>query len=174
MTITEPFEPIVGPPRQELGSTPPAPPPFDADDDKTPPDLADLVPEVTEPMVRGILAGIGNMASMIDRAAPGLWRFTDDELDQLAPPVTRLANRNDTLRRALLHGDYVVIAMTLSGYAVRNISTRKESVDARNRLREGHGPARQPGAGSPFGIVDGGQPHAGNARWGTPDAEGSN
>lgn len=161
MSVTEVFDPLVGPPAQELGSIPPAPPAgVDVDDDQ-PVDLAEQIPTVDEGTVRSILAGIGNMASLVDRVdgAPGLWRFTDDELDQLAPPITRLANRNPTLRRALLHGDYVVIAMGLSQYAVRNVAARKEANDAR-RPSQGFNPARPHGGGAPFGVVDGRQPFA--------------
>lgn len=171
MTATEVFDPLVGPPAQELGSIPSAPPAVDLDDDQ-PVDLAEEIPTVDEGTVRSILAGLGNMASLIDRVegAPDLWRFTDAELDQLAPPITRLANRNPVLRRALLHGDYVVIAMGLSQYAVRNVSTRKDATNAR-RPSQGVHPARQPGARAPFGVFDGGQPVTDHARGSGPDAQ---
>lgn len=170
MSAVDVFDPAVGPPRQELGSMPAAPPVIEPADDQ-PVDLAEEIPTVDEGTVRSILAGLGNMASLIDRVegADDLWRFTDAELDQLTPPITRLANRNATLRRALLHGDYIVIAMGLSQYAVRNVSTRKEATRAQQRSQGVHD-ARRPGAGAPFGIVDGRPTPADHARGGAADA----
>jgi hypothetical protein len=154
------FDPLVGPPAQELGSTPPPPPPG-LDDDQGD-DVEEIPPDVDVGTVRSILAGLGNVGSMVDRAAPNLWRFTDSELDQLAPPICRLANRNETLRRALLHGDFVVIAMGLSTYAVRNVTARKEATNGqRNQAQSGH---RPDGGQAPFGISDGSPPAANHVR----------
>lgn len=165
------FDPLVGPPARELGSVP-APPPDSLDEGTEPADLAELVPTVDEGTVRGILAGLGNVASVVDRAAPGLWKFTDDELNQLAPPICRLANRNPTLRRALLHGDFVVIAMGLSGYVVRNVATRKEALDGQNRSNQVQGAPRTDRSPGSFGVVDGSFAHAGHAGGVAADATG--
>ncbi|MCL2393266.1 MAG: hypothetical protein FWC87_01155 [Acidimicrobiaceae bacterium] len=162
------FDPPVGPPAQELGSIPPAPPPFE--DDQAPDDLAEVVPQVDEALVRSVLVGMGNMAHMIDPVTPDLWRFTDDELDQGVPPLTRFANRNDTLRRALLHGDYVVLALTFSGYMARNVQTRRHATDGQSTKA---GPGVPAGRGDLDGVLDGERFAAsGAARWGSTNGQG--
>ena len=166
------FEPQVGPPAQELGSIPAPPPLGSLDDDQAPEDLADVVPQVDEPLVRSVLVGLGQMAHVIDPITPELWRFTDDELDQATPPLTRLANRNDTLRRALLHGDYVVLALTFSTYLGRNVQIRRHATDG--QLRQARSADLINGA-----RVDGGGPEGngsftsnGSARWSASPAQG--
>jgi hypothetical protein len=172
------FDPPVGPSVQELGSMP-APPPPDPDLEPGPAAAADddgKPPLVDESIVRSVLQGLGNMASMVDRAAPGLWQWTEAELDAIVPPFTRLANHNDTLRRALLSGDYVILAMTMSQYAVRNVTTRKAAVDAQRQRNQISGAGR-PGGGVPASAIvggGGGQPHAGDAGRGAANGAGGN
>lgn len=154
------FDPMVGPPEKAMGAIPPPPPP-DLSDDQAP-DVAELVPEVSEGMVRSILMGLGSVANLIDRqpAAPQLWKFTSDELDQLVPPLTRIANRNDVVRRALLHGDLVVIAMALGQYGTRNFFERKEATSVIDQGHQGQavGADRPSGGWAPRGFTSGSYP----------------
>lgn len=80
------------------------------------------VPMVDEAVVRGLLAAAGGLVAMAaaPEEAPEVWTFTERELDDLTPPVTRIVNRRPQLRRAVMHGDEVAVAMVLAGYVGRN------------------------------------------------------
>lgn len=91
-------------------------------------DVEAPVPDVSEPQVRGILRLIGS-GTHIAFGHPAIdehWRFTDEELDQLTPPVTAWINRNPRLRAAAQHGDAATIAVALAMYMSRNISISRE------------------------------------------------
>jgi hypothetical protein len=54
--------------------------------------------------------------------AAELWRFTDDELAELAPPLTRIINRRARLRRLANLGDWdaIAVAVGFGRYGWRN------------------------------------------------------
>jgi hypothetical protein len=126
----------------------------------------EVPPEVSEPVVRSILQGLGFVLSTVDRV-PGtveLWRWKPEELDQVVPPLTRAANRSPALRKALVHGDIVAISLALGTYGARNISARKEALNAisEGKVLDVHGQLAggiaggQPGAvGAPLGANSG-------------------
>ncbi|HET9691012.1 MAG TPA: hypothetical protein VFP61_07650 [Acidimicrobiales bacterium] len=154
---------VAPPPPSEVGAIPPPPPDPGPQATIGVPDDDELLPLVDEATVRGLLASIGGVAGVVVGLpeVPGHWRFRDDELDQLAPPLARLANRTPTLRRALIHGDTLAVLFTLSQYGVRNVTDHRRVMDARDRARQG-----QAGVGVP------GQPAHGGAgvRWGADGA----
>lgn len=86
--------------------------------------------------VRGTLQAIGLMVHSLigeDGAGEEHWRFSSDELDDLAPAVLRIASRRPKLRQALEKGDELTVALILAGYFGRNIEAtrvaRKEHDD---------------------------------------------
>jgi len=120
-------------------------------------DAAPPVPDVSEVQVRGILRliGSGAHATFGHPAIEEHWRFTDPELDQLAPPVTSWINRNPRLRSAAQHGDAATIAVALGMYAARNVSISRE-VAAETEMLEDDTPAGGPAPDlglQPFGDV---------------------
>lgn len=102
---------------------------FDATDD-----LID-VPEVDENTVKGLLALIGSGASVLvaDPDVPDQWSFTERELSDLAPPLTRIINRRPKLRQAVARGDEAAVVLVLAGYGGRNLAAGATA----RRAREG-------------------------------------
>lgn len=88
--------------------------------------------EVTEVQVRAVLAaggrGLGYVAGHPD--VPNHWHFTDDELDELTPPVTRYVNRSALLRRAVGRSDFLTIVMAMGIYTSRNIEDLRDAKEA--------------------------------------------
>jgi hypothetical protein len=76
----------------------------------------------------------------------------EDELDELAPPLTSIMNRHDTLRRFADHSDAMLVALALGGYIGRVTQERAENVLARLETREGLSPAPDFGG---FGAAPG-------------------
>lgn len=134
----------------DLTVGPPAPPEVRA----IPGDRAELVeleeaPQVDESVVRGLLKGLGGALGHVlgDDDVADHWRFTDRELEDLTPPVTRIVNRNNRLRRAVMKGDSITVALTLAGYAGRNVDLARAARKERDgRAGEALGPTGDPGA----------------------------
>jgi len=86
------------------------------------------IPDVSEDQIRSILSLIGAGAHITvgHPAIDDHWRFTDSELDQLAPPVTSWVNRSARLKSAAQHGDAVTIAVALGLYTSRNLKISSE------------------------------------------------
>jgi hypothetical protein len=97
------------------------------------------VPVITPAQVRDILDGAGRAFSVppLHLGIPGLWRFTPDELDGLAPPLTRIVNRRPALARAVAKGDEVLVLLQLAGYFGRRGDVI--AVERRRRLEEDAG-----------------------------------
>lgn len=120
------------------------------------------VPPVDETMVRSALMACGGALGFVvgDEDVPGHWRFTKDELDQLTPPMTRIVNRNVKLRRAVIRGDEMTVAVGLGTYMGRNVRDAQRAKKVR-RERDGEaalaeGDARTQGPGLDGGGVFGG------------------
>jgi hypothetical protein len=96
-----------------------APPPVFED-----PVLLEVAPEVPEPVVRGLLASAGTILGMSPLADPDVedhWSFTERELDDLTPPLTRMVNARPQLRAAAARGDELTVLVQLLGYGGRNV-----------------------------------------------------
>lgn len=156
----------------DLSVGPPAPPEV-----RTPPASAgpddrallledEHVPQVDESIVRSLLSGLGGTLGHLagDQDVVEHWRFTTQELDDLTPPLTRIVNRNTGLRRAVIKGDEMAVALVLAGYLGRNVADGKRARDRRDELQgQADDAARDGGAdgqGSPErdgrGWADGG------------------
>lgn len=118
---------------------------------------AATIPEVAEDTTRAFLqgvvgGGVGLLLARVGVTTPGAGRFTDDELADIAPALTRYVNRNRTLRVAGQHADLVVVAAAGLRYTARTVSmvhqakaAEQEVPDDRSR-RPDH-----PAAGGPTG-----------------------
>lgn len=133
-------------------------------------------PPVDELVVRTLLASMGGMAHVAfgDEDVPEHWEFTDRELDQLTPPLTRWINRQPRLRRAVAHGDELAVGLALAGYAGRNITAGQQARAFRDeegtdgyvdrQAPRAPGPAAPPAGGADGwwgGPADGGPDGAG-------------
>lgn len=98
------------------------------------------------------------------------WRFTDDELDDLAPALTRYINRRPKLRAAVRHGDEAIIAAVLVEYAGRNLTAGKLAKEARRDDGDGEGGRAEgpPGDGGPGARRRAVPPGAGSPQAGPP------
>jgi hypothetical protein len=116
-------------------------------------DVEDVAPEVDPSIVRGLLASMGTLVAnsrLADDDVEDHWRFTDRELDDLTPPLTRIVNRRPKLRRAIQHGDEMTVAVQLAGYVGRNLEDRRQAKEYRADDDV------EPEAGPPSGEVHGG------------------
>lgn len=113
--------------------------------------------EVSEAQVRVVLAAVGGLAgwALGDKRIDGHWRFTADELDELAPPITRIVNRNPVLARVVANSDAAVAGMVLFKYVLRNIDLAAKAKKEAESAERNQGPT--PGDdGSPALVVPAG------------------
>lgn len=68
------------------------------------------------------------------------WHFTEAELDELAPPLTRYVNRRARLRALVRKGDGVIVGSVLLEYVQRNRSDARAAKEARGEHIERQGP----------------------------------
>ncbi|MDP9440620.1 MAG: hypothetical protein M3P34_00235, partial [Actinomycetota bacterium] len=117
--------------------------------------FSELAPAVTEATVRRLLKSASGVVGEVagDPDVPRHWRLTEDELDELVPPLTNVINRRAPLRRLAARGDEAAVLLALGSYAQRNILLAQSAKEAR-RERE-----REAG-GAPGGV---GAPGAGQA-----------
>ena len=144
-------------------------------------------PQVDEWMVRGLVRSlIGRVlkivlgvpdcmcpvcqrARAVDLVGPhdagDLWEFTDRELDELVPPLTRIINRRPALRAAVIRGDEATVGVVLASYLGRNFADRRRVRRVRDELtgqvQGGEGPAGQPAAGPAGGRLESDGVHGG-------------
>ena len=110
--------------------------PFELDD------LAELdegpAPVLDVDQVRRFLAGLGSALGFAigDPDVAGHWQFTPDELDDLAAPLTALANRRPELARAIHRSDHLLVAMTLARWTGRNVAAGRRARKAREDIAD--------------------------------------
>ncbi|MGH9042681.1 MAG: hypothetical protein ACRDZ3_20895 [Acidimicrobiia bacterium] len=106
--------------------------------------LEESVPQVDETVVRSMLRAVGGGLGygLGDEDVPDHWRFTEGELDDLTPPLTRVINRNAKLRRAVIRGDEMAVGVVVAGYVGRNVNEGYKAGRAR-RERDGETPDAQ-------------------------------
>lgn len=130
--------------------------------------LEEAVPQVDESVVRMSLQALGGLLGypLGDEDVVDHWRFTEQELNDLTPPLTRIVNRNARLRRAVIRGDEMALAVAFGGYAGRNITDGSKARKVR-RERDGEAEVAEgnDGAAGP-GMAPGG------SGWGTGAGHG--
>lgn len=113
---------------------PPAPsPPWDEE-----PLAAPVV--LSEPEVRAALENVGSAANWLlptPEVFPDLWRFTDDELAELTPPLTRTINRQrEAIRRVVQQSDALAVGVGFGRYVTRNIRAAQAAAQAAAEAEE--------------------------------------
>jgi hypothetical protein len=121
------FSAAIGPPpaSQSAPDDLDGPPPVFED-----PPALETTPEVPEPVVRGMLASAGTIlgiSPLADPDVPEHWKFTERELDDLTPPLTRIVNARPQLRAAAARGDELTVLVQLLGYGGRNVLAAHEA-----------------------------------------------
>lgn len=90
---------------------------------------ADSVPDITETAVRNVLSGFTGATNMLagERVGANL-KMTKDEVNTIAPPLTRIINRNAKLKAVAAQGDLAQVVFGLTfGYGVRVVGEAAES-----------------------------------------------
>lgn len=90
---------------------------------------ADSVPDITETAVRNVLSGLTGTADMFagERVGANL-KMTKDEVNAIAPPLTRIINRNAKLKAVAAQGDLAQVVFNLTfGYGVRVVGEAAET-----------------------------------------------
>jgi hypothetical protein len=82
--------------------------------------------DVTEAQVRELLIAQGALVHGFLAIEKGSeeWVWLQAELDAIVPPLTRIVNRYDFLRRAAEHADPLPIGMALFSYTQRSLAER--------------------------------------------------
>jgi hypothetical protein len=111
------------------------------------------VPVVDVDQVRRLLAGAGSAAAfaLADPDVPDHWRFTDSELDDIAPAITAIANRRPQLARAIESSDYLVLGVHMARYAGRNVQAGRAARNAREERDDAINGQARPAGG--FGLA---------------------
>lgn len=125
-------------------------------------------PQVDENGVRILVKGIGGALGQFlgDDDVADHWRFTDKELDDLVPPLTRIVNRNNRLRRAVLKGDSITVAVHMAGYAGRNVDLARAARKERDERQGQAGGTAVDGGADGAGLSGGSQRADGRDGWG--------
>lgn len=176
LAIAPPEAPSAGTAGSDDPWAPLAPPSTDGGGDPMLDALEDAdAPEATEDQVRDLLKGTGSLAHRFagDDDVPDHWRFTDDELDRLVPPLTRVVNRRAPLRRLVAKGDGLFVALVMGEYFDRNLTDGADARRARKEIHVGDVRAedRDVPAGDPSPGGDG-EPDGADRPWGAGLAPG--
>jgi hypothetical protein len=116
-----PFEPGTEPPADATPGNDAEQPPLEIPADAGTFDLL-----VSEETVRALLTAQGSVVhglAAIDKESDE-WVWLQAELDAIVPPLTRIINRYDSLRRLAEAGDPLAVMIALGGYSRRSIETR--------------------------------------------------
>lgn len=121
-----------------------------------------------EDSVRSILEAKGSAIHALAGVAERDWKYTRDDLDAIAPPLTRILNRYPATRAAAGTGDELAVMIGLGGYASRSwiersaaIAAAEDEPEVPSSGRAAEGAVRQPGAPPPP------SPEAAEADWNT-------
>jgi hypothetical protein len=75
----------------------------------------------------------GNVTHAIFKVGPDdreTWKQTEEDLNAIAPPMTRLLNRYDVTRAAAAAGDEIALAAAITAYGARNYTRRRRLLAA--------------------------------------------
>jgi hypothetical protein len=95
--------------------------------------------DVAEEQVRSFLMTVGDAAHAVAGVGELDWRFTEKDQDRLAPPMTRITNRYETLRAVAGHSDELAVAIGMGLWGWRSMLERRAVLEA---LAEGREPPR--------------------------------
>lgn len=81
-----------------------------------------------ETVVRSILGIQGRFLHAGIGVSEQDWLHTDLDLAAIAPPLTRIFNRYEPIRRYAAHADPITVAVGVSGYATRSLLERRREL----------------------------------------------
>lgn len=99
---------------------------------------SEIVQDVTESAVRNILSGVTGGANLLagERVGASL-TMTKSEIDTIAPPLTRIINRNNRLKQLAAQGDLAQVVFGITfGYGVRVVGEAAETQRIRAEMAE--------------------------------------
>ena len=102
---------------------PPSPPPFAGG----PEQLLELE-QWEEDAIKSLLGIQGRVLHAAVGVAEQDWVHTDADLAAIAPPLTRICNRYEPIRRYARHADPLALATGLAAYATRSLLERREEL----------------------------------------------
>jgi hypothetical protein len=113
------------------------------------PELVEWTPERAGNIVRGFgyLAHIADPVSSEPEAAD-LWKATQDDIEAIGPPLSRILNRYEPARRLAGVSDEAELAFGMIAYARSNLATRGRALTAK-RQREQEAAEPEPGTWPP-------------------------
>lgn len=106
----------------EAAPAPPPPPPVDAP--------LEQLAEWEETAIRSLLGVKGRVLHAAAGAAEQDWLYTELDLDAIAPPLTRIANRYEPVRRYAGFSDPVMVFIGMAGYATRSLVEARQAREA--------------------------------------------
>jgi len=86
-----------------------------------------------EDRIKQLLTVEGNALHYLLRVGPDdteTWKYTEDDLASIAPPLTNILNRYDVTRAAAAAGDEIALAAALTTYGTRNYVKRRRLLQA--------------------------------------------
>lgn len=92
--------------------------------------LPEPAPEWMEDTVRGLLSTKGELLHALVGVADEDWRYTEVDLQAIAPPLTRILNRYPATAAAAAFGDPMLLAVAMSAYGIRSARERSEMLQA--------------------------------------------
>lgn len=113
--------------------------------------------EISEETVRSALRAQGRLLHVsvaADRESDE-WLWLADELDDIVPPLTRIINRYEPLRRLAVAGDWLPVFTTLGAYGARSMRerglahARLRALEEEERAASGQAAFRVAGAEGP-------------------------
>lgn len=84
-----------------------------------------------EDSVRGVLTAKGAVLHMAIGVGEEDWKYTETDLETIAPPLTRILNRYPQTQALAAGGDAIALAIGFGGYGMRSILERKAVLAAR-------------------------------------------
>lgn len=131
---------------------------------------AELDPDVRweEAQVRTLLKIQGGALHLVlSGGHPQAWKYTADDLDDIAGPLTRIANRYPLTRAAAAAGDELALAAALGKYGVRSMVQRGQAIAAAELAEtEAETFVQSTGRITPDGRIHPTEPAAGHDVWG--------
>lgn len=108
----------------------PAPPPVDVDPLEPAQAVGVDVPQWDAETVGAMLTAKGALAHGLFAVDPDSdeWRYLEDDLRAIAPPLARMLNRYEPTAAAAGAADPIAVAWGLFGYAGRSIGERREAL----------------------------------------------
>jgi len=112
-----------------------------------------IVPDYWErDRIEQLLKIEGNALHYLLRVGPEdteTWKYTEEDLENIAPPLTNILNRYDVTRAAAAAGDEIALIAGLTTYGTRNYTRRRRLLAARADA----GPAPVTGVPAPEGTA---------------------